>query len=122
MDNLLEVKKSKFYCYYYKVFSKEEVKKIISNLWLENKKAKHICYAFIVKENDIIHYGMTDDKEPRGTAGKPLLNLLQTKNEINSLIVVVRYYGGIKLGASTLLRTYVNCANLIYKNNLNKLN
>ncbi|MGZ9432275.1 IMPACT family protein [Mycoplasma sp. 480] len=118
MNNLFEIKKSKFYSFLYEIKDKNEVKTIIENLKKEHKKARHICYAFLFTDNDgITHYGMSDDGEPQGTVGKPLLNLLQIKKIENSLIVVVRYFGGIKLGAGGLIRSYINSANLLLNNN-----
>ncbi|UWD33949.1 YigZ family protein [Mesomycoplasma molare] len=116
MNNLYEIKKSKFYSFIFDIKEKSEVKTIIENLRQEHKKARHICYAYVVKESDgIIYHGMSDDKEPSGTAGKPLLNLLKIKNIENKILIVVRYFGGVKLGASLLLRSYLNSANLILK-------
>ena len=99
----LEVKKSKFICYYYEVNTVEEVKNIIESLKKEHKKARHIPYAY--KIDQIIK--KSDDKEPSGTSGMPIIE----KNNLNHvLIAVVRYFGGIKLGAGGLIRAYGNAA------------
>ncbi len=102
--NEIEIKKSRFISYYYNLDSIDEVKEIITTLKKEHKKAKHIVYAYKYASTA----GKTDDKEPSGTAGMPLYNLLETNNLNNKLIVVVRYFGGTKLGAGPLFRAYKN--------------
>ena len=100
--NQIEVKKSKFIGYFYEIDEVNEIKEIIESLRKEHKKAKHVVYAYRFKNTA----GKTDDKEPSGTAGLPLYNLLEANNLNNKLIVVVRYFGGIKLGAGPLMRAY----------------
>mgnify|MGYP004560493239 CR=1 FL=1 len=102
--NQTEIKKSKFIAYFYELENINEVKEITEVLKKEHKKAKHIVYAYKFGSTA----GKTDDKEPSGTAGLPLYNLLETKNLNNKMIVVVRYFGGIKLGAGPLMRAYKN--------------
>ena len=102
----LEIKKSKFVGYYYQVESIEEIEIILENLKKEHKKAKHFPYAY--KINGQIK--KSDDKEPSGTAGMPILNIIDRNNLNYALIVIVRYFGGIKLGAGGLLRAYSNTA------------
>lgn len=106
-----EIKKSKFIGYYYEINSKEEANEIIENLKKEHKKAKHIPYAY--KIDNIAK--KSDDKEPSGTAGTPLYNIIKVNNINNCLIAVVRYFGGIKLGAGGLLRAYSNAAKEVIK-------
>ena len=96
------VKKSRFISYYYEINDFDEIKEILNDLKSEHKKAKHIVYAYKFGNTA----GKSDDKEPKGTAGLPLYNLLETKNLNNRLIVVVRYFGGTLLGAGLLQRTY----------------
>ena len=96
------VKKSRFISYYYEIDDFDEIKEILSDLKREHKKAKHIVYAYKFGNTA----GKSDDKEPKGTAGLPLYNLLEAKNLNNRLIVVVRYFGGTLLGAGLLQRTY----------------
>ena len=96
------VKKSRFISYYYEIDDFDEIKEILNDLKREHKKAKHIVYAYKFENTA----GKSDDKEPKGTAGLPLYNLLETKNLNNRLIVVVRYFGGTLLGAGLLQRTY----------------
>ena len=105
------IKKSRFISYYYEVTSVEEVKDILEDLKKEHKKARHIPYAY--KIDNLIK--KSDDKEPGGTAGTPIYNIIEKKNLNNCLIVVVRYFGGIKLGAGGLLRAYSNGANNVIK-------
>lgn len=96
------VKKSRFISYYYEINDFDEIKEILNDLKNEHKKAKHIVYAYKFGNTA----GKSDDKEPKGTAGLPLYNLLDAKNLNNRLIVVVRYFGGTLLGAGLLQRTY----------------
>ncbi|NQZ65658.1 MAG: YigZ family protein [Mycoplasmatales bacterium] len=99
-----EIKKSKFIAYSFNIDSKNEINEILNTFYKEHKKASHFTYAFIAKDGS----GFSDDGEPSGTAGKPLFNLLNLKKHENKLVVVIRYYGGKKLGASGLIRAYIN--------------
>lgn len=101
-EYLYEIKKSKFYAFNYKVDSLDEVNNIIELLKKEHKKARHIVYAYKI---DGIEKKF-DDGEPSGTAGMPLYNIINKKDLNHTLLVVVRYFGGIKLGAGGLLRAY----------------
>ncbi len=100
-------KKSKFIGLKYTVNSKEEVALLIKELWQEHKKARHIVYAFIIGNEQSYTGSYNEDREPNGTAAKPMYNLLLQKKLFNTLIVVVRYFGGTKLGAGKLLRAYI---------------
>lgn len=102
----LEIKKSKFIAFYYEVTSKEEVKKILEELKKEHKKARHIPYAYILDSTA----GKSDDKEPSGTAGSPIYQVLDRLKEKNRALFIVRYFGGTKLGAGGLLRAYAKSA------------
>lgn len=112
-----EVKKSKFISFLYKVESIDEVNDYLNQLKKTYNDATHICYAYIINSN--MKYN--DDNEPSGTAGVPILNVLK-KHDLNYVLaVVVRYFGGIKLGSSNLLRTYLNITNEnIKQNNIRK--
>ncbi|MBZ4204240.1 YigZ family protein [Mycoplasma tauri] len=106
------VKKSKFISFIYEINSKEEVKKLNDQLWKDHKKATHICYAytfFSISQNN----GFNDDGEPSGTAGRPMLDLLNKRSVNNVVVFSVRYFGGIKLGGGGLIRAYVKSANLV---------
>ena len=102
--NTIEIKKSKFVAYLYDIDEISEIKEILKNIKYEPKKAKHIVYAYKFGSTA----GKSDDKEPSGTAGTPLYNLLEMNNINNKLLIVVRYFGGVKLGAGPLLRAYKN--------------
>ncbi len=110
-ESLVEIKKSKFIGLYYEVNNIEEINIILNNLKKEHKKARHMPYAY--KIGSIAK--KTDDKEPTNTAGLPIYNLIERNNLNNCLIVVIRYFGGIKLGAGNLLRAYVEAANKAIK-------
>lgn len=110
MIELIE-KKSKFYGYAYNVVSALEVEKIISLLKKEHKKATHICYAYNISADEVLAKAV-DDGEPSGTAGRPIFNVIDKKGLKNVLIVVVRYFGGVKLGAGGLVRAYTKSASM----------
>ena len=102
----LEIKKSKFIAYYYIIETKDEAKEILEKLRKEHKKARHIPYAYILNNTA----AKSDDKEPSGTSGMPIYQTLEQNNLKNRAIFVVRYYGGIKLGAGGLTRAYRKAA------------
>lgn len=95
-------KKSKFIAYYYEIDNEMEAKQILEELRKEHKKARHIPYAYKVSNTA----RKSDDKEPHNTAGTPLYNIIEKNSLDNCFIAVVRYFGGIKLGAGGLLRAY----------------
>lgn len=104
--NEIVINKSRFITLIYNVNSKDDVNNILDKVRCDYPNATHYVYAYII---DGIMYA-TDDKEPSGTAGKPILNVLVRNNLNHILCVVVRYFGGIKLGAGPLTRAYSNCA------------
>lgn len=97
------IKKSKFYCFGYFVKTKDEVKDIIHKTKKEYPDASHICYAYILSDQE---YYFTDAGEPSGTAGQPIYNALVTNDLNYCLFVVVRYFGGIKFGPGPLRQTF----------------
>lgn len=101
--NQIEVMKSKFIAYLVPLNNEEDFKPLLALLRKEHKKAKHIVYAYRVNTKS----KSSDDGEPKGTAGHPLLELLYKKDINNVALLVVRYFGGTLLGASRLLRTYL---------------
>ena len=103
---MLEVMKSKFYATAIPLDNVEDFKVELGKIQKDNPKAKHIIYAYRIGVNS----KSCDDKEPKGTAGRPILELLNKKHLNNIAIIVVRYYGGVQLGASRLLRTYLGSA------------
>ena len=98
------INKSKFITKLYPVLKKEEIDNILKELDREYKDATHICYAYILETDKRAN----DDGEPGGTAGMPILNVLEQKELNYILAVVIRYFGGIKLGAGGLVRAYSN--------------
>ncbi|MBW0594768.1 YigZ family protein [Mycoplasma anatis] len=113
------IKKSTFYSKVYEINNKKEVTAIVQNLKKEYKKARHVCYAYLfINENKVDEAGYDDDGEPKHTAGRPILDLIQLKNVKNVLVVVVRYFGGVKLGAGGLIRAYRQAAQCAIDNYL----
>lgn len=102
--NLIEINKSKFYGVLIPISSPEEAKEVLISIRKEYPKATHYCYAYRVEKLE----KSNDDGEPSGTAGRPILECLKNNDLENVLCVVVRYFGGIKLGASGLVRAYVD--------------
>lgn len=109
--SFVENKKSKFYGYLYSINSEEDVNNIIDILKKENKKAKHFVYAYKIGSIE----RKNEDKEPSGTAGMPLLDLIKVKKLDNTLIVVVRYFGGTLLGRGLLTRSYREAASKLFE-------
>ena len=110
-----EIKKSRFICHAKRVYSEEEARDFITAIKKEHYKATHNCSAFIIGERSEIKR-TSDDGEPSGTAGKPILNVLQHKGIGNCVVIVVRYFGGIKLGAGGLTRAYSSSAQAVVDN------
>lgn len=110
-ENEIIIKKSRFITKLYYIENTNKVNDIINELKKEYKKCTHICYSYIIGPNA----KTVDDGEPSGTAGKPILNVLQKKNMTNVLCVVIRYFGGIKLGAGGLVRAYTKSASEVIK-------
>lgn len=100
-----DIKKSRFIAHVAQTFSEDEANQFIQKIREQESSATHNCTAFIVLENVEIER-MSDDGEPSGTAGSPILNVLQQNNLKNVTAVVTRYFGGIKLGAGGLIRAY----------------
>lgn len=98
----LEIKKSIFITCLFRIDNEDEIKEILENIKQEYKDATHYCYAYILNKK----MKSSDDGEPGGTAGVPILEVLIKKNITNILCVVIRYFGGIKLGTGGLVRAY----------------
>ena len=109
-----EIKKSRFICHAKRVYSEEEARDFITAIKKEHYKANHNCSAFIVGERSEIKR-TSDDGEPSGTAGIPMLGVLENHNLTNLCVVVTRYFGGIKLGAGGLIRAYAGSVALAIK-------
>ena len=101
MTNEIIIKNSRFICVFMKINS-TDISNILDRIKEEYPKATHYCYAYVY--NDIQRF--SDDGEPGGTAGMPMLNVLVKEELSNVLCVVIRYFGGIKLGAGGLVRAY----------------
>ncbi|MCM1370906.1 MAG: YigZ family protein [Clostridium sp.] len=102
VENEYTIKKSKFICKLYRINNLNNIDIILKSIKMEYKDSTHICYAYIL--DNIKRFN--DDNEPSGTAGIPILNVLE-KNELNYILcIVIRYFGGIKLGSGGLIRAY----------------
>ena len=99
-------KKSKFIADLFYVGSREEAETIIRKINKQYHDARHHCYAYRILENDGIIEKASDDGEPSGTAGAPMLTILAKQNMVNVLVVVTRYFGGILLGTGGLVKAY----------------
>ncbi len=104
--SVIEIKKSEFITSIKNVNSVQEAKEFIELISNKHSDARHNCYAYIVGSKE----KCSDDKEPSGTAGLPILNVLEHNNMGNIVCVVSRYFGGIKLGAGGLVRAYSKSA------------
>ena len=106
-DGIVEedIKKSRFICHLKRVESEEEGRDYIAQIKKEHHKANHSCSAMIIGEDSQLKRS-SDDGEPSGTAGVPMLTVLEKQGVTNVVAVVTRYFGGIKLGAGGLIRAY----------------
>ena len=104
IENTTIIKKSKFITKLYKIDNIDEIKDILDELNKKYNDSTHICYAYIIDGKE----KCSDNGEPSGTAGMPILNVLKKNNLDHILAVVIRYFGGIKLGAGGLTRAYSN--------------
>lgn len=106
VETEIVVKKSKFIANIFYISTNKEAEEKIKEIKKKYFDARHNCFAYRVVENDNIIEKSSDDGEPSGTAGGPMLNILQKNNLANILIVVTRYFGGILLGTGGLVRAY----------------
>lgn len=111
-NSLIEINSSKFYAVLFPLEDEKIFKEYLEIIKKEFKKARHYVYAYRTKNAS----KSNDDGEPKGTAGRPILEILHKKELMNVAIVVIRYFGGSKLGAGRLLRTYVNSASNVIQN------
>lgn len=111
-ENSAEIveKKSRFIANIYNVESKEEAEEKIKQIKKKYYDAKHHCFAFSIIEENEIAQKSSDDGEPSGTAGAPILNIIKSNNLQNVIIIVTRYFGGILLGTGGLTRAYSESA------------
>lgn len=108
----IEIKKSRFIGIGYLISSVEEGRKLLKKIKYEYPDSRHICYGFLWGKKST-HMGMSDDGEPGGTAGRPILEVLKGSGYENILVAVVRYFGGTKLGTGGLVKAYTEIAKLI---------
>jgi len=107
VDSEIIISKSKFISFLMPVNSLDETKPIIKEYKERFKDATHVCYAYILDENTFKYY---DDGEPASTAGAPIYQVLKNNDLIYTMCVVVRYFGGTKLGVGGLIKAYTNSA------------
>lgn len=107
-SSVYEEKKSKFYSYIFDINSVDDANKILSAVRKHFKDARHVVYAYVL-ENE---YYCSDDGEPSGTGGKAIFSLLEKQKIINTLVVVIRYFGGVLLGVGPLSRAYLKAVKL----------
>jgi len=104
-ENEIVIEKSRFICYINRATTEEEAVQFIQQIKKKHWDATHNCSAYIIGEHDQIQKA-NDDGEPSGTAGIPMLEVLKKKGLKDTVAVVTRYFGGIKLGAGGLVRAY----------------
>ena len=109
VSNELVIKKSKFLAQCFPIRTKEDAEEILSSIRKENYTANHNCFAYRIG-NDDNNFRYSDDGEPSGTAGKPILQAIDHYKYKNIIVVVTRYFGGTKLGVGPLLRAYYDSA------------
>ena len=103
----IQIKKSRFISYAKKVLTRKEAINYVSELRDKYPDARHVCWGYLIGDpNNSTNSGCNDDGEPSGTAGKPILTQINYSNIGNVVVAVVRYFGGIRLGAGGLVRAY----------------
>lgn len=118
ITNEIIIKNSKFICVLHKIYNINDINNYLEQIKKEYKDATHYCYAYIINDNKKFN----DDGEPSGTAGNPIMKVLEKNNLNYILCIVIRYFGGIKLGSGGLIRAYSKSVTECLKlTNLNKL-
>lgn len=110
-EALFKDKNSKFFGYSFPISKEEDVKPLIESLKKQHHAARHWCYAWQLGV-ETIQYRSNDDGEPSNSAGQPIYGQIQSFGVTNILVVVVRYFGGVKLGVGGLINAYKTCAKL----------
>jgi len=111
LERETEVKKSRFIARIFPVVSRDEAKGFVEQAHKDHPDARHVCWAYqIGRPGSAAEAAMNDDGEPSGTAGKPILSVIQHKDMGDVLVLVIRYFGGTKLGAGGLVRAYAGAA------------
>ncbi|MFZ5353780.1 MAG: YigZ family protein [Bacillota bacterium] len=113
-EDLFTEKKSRFIGYAAPVYTEDEATEFINGIKKKHYDASHNCYAYILGSNSSIQRS-SDDGEPSGTAGVPILEVLKKEGLTNTAVVVTRYFGGIMLGAGGLIRAYTEGASIAIK-------
>ncbi len=115
-SNTLEIKKSKFITH---ICNFDKFDGMMKKLKNEHQKARHFVYAYrYLNEFEQIIENCSDDGEPKGTSGKPALKVLNGANIINTAVIIVRYFGGIKLGTGGLVKAYSDAVNLVCEDSI----
>ena len=116
VKNPLEIKKSQFITWLIPIDSREDAMNWLAESKKQYPDARHHCWAYIMGSSASAETAaMSDDGEPSGTAGKPMLNVLQHKPVSNVMVIVIRYFGGIKLGSGGLVRAYSQAVEQAYQ-------
>lgn len=110
VDRELLITKSRFIAWLRPVQSREQALAVVEEARTRYPDASHHCYAYLLGDPASAQAAMNDDGEPSGTAGKPIFNVIQHKGMSDVLVVVTRYFGGVKLGAGGLVRAYAAAA------------
>lgn len=108
---LYKEKNSKFFGYAFPIFSEDEAKEILDDLRKQHHSARHWCYAFQIG-TEKIYFRANDDGEPSNSAGMPIYGQIQSFEITNVLVVIVRYFGGVKLGVGGLISAYRTAAQM----------
>ena len=109
-EGLVVEKQSKFISYLFKIDNEEDAQEYIEKIRKDNLSARHVVYIYSYFKDNIVNIRFSDDGEPKGTGTKAIYELLEKECITNICIVIVRYFGGILLGAGPLSRTYLNSA------------
>jgi putative IMPACT (imprinted ancient) family translation regulator len=105
----IKVMKSVFFATVVPVTGSDTARSVVKEMKQRDRKARHIVFAFRIGGNPVTE-GMSDDGEPRGTGGLPILQLLRKEERTDVLVAVTRYWGGVKLGPGNLMRAYLDAA------------
>lgn len=109
-ENLIVIERSKFICFIASVENEDEAKAFVDEIRKKHSLATHNCYAYIADEFGLVQK-FSDDGEPQGTAGMPMLDVLKNRKLYKTVAVVTRYFGGVKLGTGGLVRAYSSSVN-----------
>jgi uncharacterized YigZ family protein len=121
-ESQITIKRSKFLGFAFYVDNKSQVSDILESFEGKYKGAAHTVYAYRLSEEGVPKEKFDNDKEPVGSAGQPILYLLQKRDIMNCLIVVIRYFGGTLLGTGGLVRAYTAAAQEALEDNVKEVN